>query len=139
MLRLLAAAGPARLFDQTATLAAKSAALITVSLESLRKSDGAYGCGGQERSHLTPMFGVIGAYHLLKIAPPNRDTLVGDGRDVFPSLVEAERDGGEAGEYAHLFPLTAAWAKGKHTATAVVREIATKQETARSLSFESYS
>ncbi|MBL9189955.1 MAG: hypothetical protein JNK23_20915 [Opitutaceae bacterium] len=71
-----AAAGAVRLFSQAATPAATSASTITGFLESLRKSDGAYGWGGQEMSHLAPTFGVVGAYRLLKIIPPKRESLI---------------------------------------------------------------
>jgi prenyltransferase beta subunit len=41
-------------------------------LESLARDDGGYGWDGQERSHLTPTFAVIGSYKLLGIEPPNK-------------------------------------------------------------------
>ncbi len=40
-------------------------------LESHAKGDGGYGWEGQDHSHLTPTFAVIGCYHLLKLDPPN--------------------------------------------------------------------
>jgi len=50
-------------------------ASITTFLESLRKPDHGYGWPDQEIAHLTPTFGVIGAYHLLQIRPPDRESL----------------------------------------------------------------
>jgi hypothetical protein len=40
-------------------------------LESHARDDGGYGWEGQDHSHLTPTFAVIGCYHLLRLDPPN--------------------------------------------------------------------
>jgi hypothetical protein len=81
MLKLVAVAGaasatPLRMFGQAAKTAALSARAITDFLETLKKSDDGYGWGDQVISHLTPTFGAIGAYRVLKITPPNKDVLV---------------------------------------------------------------
>src|SRR5262245_35511677 len=44
-------------------------------LESLARDDGGYGWDGQERSHLTPTFAVIGCYKLLGEEPPKKAAL----------------------------------------------------------------
>jgi hypothetical protein len=44
-------------------------------LERHARSDGGYGWDGQERSHLTPTFAVIGCYKLLGQTPPNKAAL----------------------------------------------------------------
>ncbi len=76
MLKLVAVAGaaaatPVRLFGQV-----PSARMITDYLETLKRDDDGYGWGDQNISHLTPTFGVVGAYRVLKITPPNKDALV---------------------------------------------------------------
>src|SRR5262245_44494996 len=49
---------------------------ITDYLQTLRRDDNGYAWGDVEISHLTPTFGVIGCYHVLKQTPPHKDTLV---------------------------------------------------------------
>jgi hypothetical protein len=58
-----------------------------------------------------------------------------DGREVKPTLVEKKRPNGMFDEHAHHFAMPADAAKGKHTATVIVREIATKKETTRTVEF----
>jgi prenyltransferase beta subunit len=58
----------------TAALAQKSPLWIVAIvkyLESHARDDGGYGWEGQEHSHLTPTFAVVGCYHLLSLDPPN--------------------------------------------------------------------
>ena len=81
MLKLVAVAGaasacPGRMFGQTAGPAAPSVRAITDFLETLKKDDDGYGWGDQNVSHLTPTFGVVGAYRVLKVTPPHKDALV---------------------------------------------------------------
>jgi hypothetical protein len=71
-----AAATPLRVFGQADKGAAASAPSITAYLETLARPDGGYAWGDQDLSHLTPTFGVIGCYRLLKQTPPNKDRLV---------------------------------------------------------------
>lgn len=58
-----------------------------------------------------------------------------DGREVTPTLVERKHTNTQAGEHAHVYALTDAAAEGEHTVTAVVREISTGREIARTLQF----
>ncbi len=58
-----------------------------------------------------------------------------DGREVTPTLVERKHTNTQAGEHAHVYALTGAAAEGEHTVTAVVREISTGREIARTLLF----
>ena len=51
------------------------AAAVTRYLESLARPDGGYGWAGQDTSHLTPSFAVLGCYRLLKQTPPRRAAL----------------------------------------------------------------
>jgi hypothetical protein len=44
-------------------------------LETLAREDGGYGWDGQERSHLTPTFAIVGCYKLLGIEPPRKAAL----------------------------------------------------------------
>jgi hypothetical protein len=48
---------------------------ITDYLQTLARPDGGYAWGDQEITHLTPTFGVIGAYRVMQIPPPNGDRL----------------------------------------------------------------
>src|SRR4051812_13658977 len=68
-----AAASPLRLFGADAKSATRT---VTDYLETLRKSDHGYGWPDQEISHLTPAFHAIGAYHVLKQTPPEKDVLI---------------------------------------------------------------
>ena len=52
------------------TPSAEAVRRITTYLETLARPDGGYAWGDQERSHLTPTFGVIGAYRALGLTPP---------------------------------------------------------------------
>ncbi|HEY2411751.1 MAG TPA: prenyltransferase/squalene oxidase repeat-containing protein [Pirellulaceae bacterium] len=72
-LQASAAAAAATAFPNAA-LAQKSPLWITAIvkyLESHAKPDGGYGWEGQDHSHLTPTFAIIGCYHLLSLDPPN--------------------------------------------------------------------
>ncbi len=62
-------------------------------LESLRRSDGGYGWGDQERSHLTPSYAATGCYHLMGQEPPNKSALAEYIRTHHPFHVKKlERD-----------------------------------------------
>src|SRR5688500_3747685 len=79
MIKLMAVAGAASsgsvpLFAQDKPRSATTRA-ITDYLQTLARPDGGYAWGDQEMSHLTPTFGVIGAYHVLGQTPPNKDEL----------------------------------------------------------------
>ena len=79
VLRLTALAGasslvPLRLLAQS-TPSTESVRRITTYLETLARPAGGYAWGDQERPHLTPTFGVIGAYRALGITPPQPDRL----------------------------------------------------------------
>ncbi len=52
-----------------------SFATIIAYLQTHRRDDDGYGWEDQEISHLTPTFGVIGCYHLMQQAPPDRAKL----------------------------------------------------------------
>lgn len=69
------AAFPARLRAQPAE-GTSGADAIAAFLESLARADGGYGWPDQEMSHLTPTFGVIGSYRLLRRTPPRRAELI---------------------------------------------------------------
>ncbi|WP_414665094.1 prenyltransferase/squalene oxidase repeat-containing protein [Horticoccus sp. 23ND18S-11] len=71
-----ASACPLRGFGAPANPPPASSRRIADYLETLARPDGGYAWGDQESSHLTPTYGVIGAYRLLGIAPPRRETLV---------------------------------------------------------------
>ena len=58
-----------------------------------------------------------------------------DGREVSPALVKRERTHTRSGDHAHYYALADEAARGEHTVTAVVREIATKREITRAISF----
>ena len=66
-----AAASPLRMFGQSGS--APSLRAITDFLQTLARLDGGYAWGDQEISHLTPTFGVIGCYRVLKQTPPKKD------------------------------------------------------------------
>ncbi|MDP3072588.1 MAG: prenyltransferase/squalene oxidase repeat-containing protein [Opitutaceae bacterium] len=68
----LAALSPRAVFGQSGRPAV---AAITAFLESLRRPDHGYGWPDQEIAHLTPTFGVVGAYHLLQIESPDPEEL----------------------------------------------------------------
>jgi prenyltransferase beta subunit len=70
-----AAVLPWRNFGQVAQSSEGARRVVTDYLETLARPDGGYAWGDQERSHLTPTFGVIGAYHVLSRTPPRRDQL----------------------------------------------------------------
>ena len=61
--------------------------------------------------------------------------LLVDGREVTPTLVSRKRPNGLLDEHAHHFALPAATTPGRHTATAIVRVLATNAETARTVEF----
>ena len=73
ILRTLAATGAVAALPRVVRAAANatpSFAAITKYLQTHARDDEGYGWEDQEISHLTPTFGVIGCYHLLKQAPP---------------------------------------------------------------------
>lgn len=70
-----ASATPFRLFGQSGAAGVPSLKAVTDYLETLARPDGGYAWGDQEISHLTPTFGVIGAYHVLKLTPPRAEAL----------------------------------------------------------------
>src|SRR4051812_35060200 len=72
----VAAASPLRVFGADGKSGASAPRTITDYLETLRKSDHGYGWADQEISHLTPTFHAIGAYHVLKQTPPEKDALI---------------------------------------------------------------
>src|SRR5688572_22520336 len=76
LIKTLAAAGTISAMPSLARAASgdRQAAVVDY-LETLAKSDGGYGWGDQEISHLTPTFHVIGAYRTLKRTPPRKDAL----------------------------------------------------------------
>ena len=81
MLKMVAVAGaasaaPVRVFGQPSGGNARAARAVTDYLQTLARPDGGYAWGDQEMSHLTPTFGVIGCYHVLRQTPPNKDALV---------------------------------------------------------------
>ena len=57
-----------------------------------------------------------------------------DGRDVTPTLVSRKRPNGLFDEHHHALPLDG-FAPGRHTATAVVRVLATQAATSRTVEF----
>ena len=69
-----AAVFPAPLFGQPRVNANWRDAVVRY-LESLARPDGGYGWEGQEHSHLTPTFFVIGCYRLLGQTPPRKSDL----------------------------------------------------------------
>src|SRR5881394_2683321 len=79
MLKTVAVAGaaltvPASLRSQAPTEADWRRATLRY-LESLARADGGYGWEGQEHSHLTPTFYVIGCCRLLSQTPPRKSEL----------------------------------------------------------------
>ena len=81
MIKLMAVAGAAsscatNVFGQAKRPDAPSVRTITDYLQTLARPDGGYAWGDQEITHLTPTFGVIGAYRVLQQTPPNKDKLV---------------------------------------------------------------
>ncbi|MBL9210894.1 MAG: hypothetical protein JNL92_10535 [Opitutaceae bacterium] len=79
LLRLTAFAGAAALvpvrFHAQSAPSADAVRRITRYLETLARPAGGYAWGDQERSHLTPTFGVIGAYRALGVMPPRPEAL----------------------------------------------------------------
>src|SRR5687768_3853971 len=81
-----AAALPLSLFGQARDSANPRSAIGY--LETLARSDGGYGWEGQERSHLTPTFYVIGCYRLLGQTPPKKRELAEFIRTHHPSALK---------------------------------------------------
>ena len=69
-----AAAFPVQLFGQVRATSNWHSAVLRY-LETLARSDGGYGWEGQEHSHLTPTFYVVGCYRLLGQMPPRKNQL----------------------------------------------------------------
>src|SRR5439155_20385244 len=67
----MAAVLPATGKTQDRDISAWRNALINY-LQNLAQPDGGYAWAGQNPSHLTPTFAVIGCYKLLGIVPPNK-------------------------------------------------------------------
>jgi hypothetical protein len=92
MLKTVAVAGaasalPGSLFCQPQN-PVRSTDQFVAYLESLARSDGGYGWEGQEHSHLTPTFFVIGCYRLLKRRPPRRTELAEFVRTHHPAALK---------------------------------------------------
>jgi hypothetical protein len=92
MLKVVALSGaaavfPAPLFGQPRVNANWRDAVLRY-LESLARPDGGYGWGGQEHSHLTPTFYVIGCYRLVGQAPPRKSRLAEFVRTHHPSALK---------------------------------------------------
>jgi hypothetical protein len=78
-IKSLVVAGTAALLPRGLRAAGASAPTIrtiTDYLQTLRREDNGYAWGDVEISHLTPTFGVIGCYHVLKQTLPHKDTLI---------------------------------------------------------------
>ncbi len=80
LLKAAAAASVASVFSRGAAGQEKAAApawqqRVVEYLQRHARADGGYGWEGQERSHLTPTFAVIGCYKLLGQEPPNKKAL----------------------------------------------------------------
>jgi hypothetical protein len=58
-----------------------------------------------------------------------------DGREVTPVLESRKRSNGLLDEHAHFYTLTSEAARGRHSATAVVRVLATGAEVTRTVEF----
>ncbi len=69
----LAASAAPRALAQGAVSVSKES--ILAYLQTCRRDDGGYGWAGQVLSHLTPTFGVIGAYRVLGAPPPDKARL----------------------------------------------------------------
>jgi hypothetical protein len=82
-----AAALPRPLFSQSQNDASWRADILRY-LESLARADGGHGWAGQEHSHLTPTFYVIGSYHLLGTVPPRTNALAQFIRTHHPSALK---------------------------------------------------
>lgn len=92
MLKAAAAAGaaaavPWTLFSQSRAAANWRGDVIRY-LESLARADGGYGWEGQEHSHLTPTFYVIGSYRLLGETPPRASRLAEFVRTRHPTVLK---------------------------------------------------
>lgn len=57
------------------TLAAELKETLLKYLQSHARDDGGYGWDGQDHSHLTPTFAIVGCYKLLGLDPPNKPAL----------------------------------------------------------------
>src|SRR5262245_22170539 len=78
-LKSLAVAGAAAVLPRGLRAAGANAPTvrtITYYLQTLKRDDHGYGWGDVEISHLTPTFGVIGSYHVLKQTPPDKEALI---------------------------------------------------------------
>jgi hypothetical protein len=83
----VAAALPIPLFGQSPAKASRRDELLRY-LESLARPDGGYGWEGQEHSHLTPTFYVIGCYRLLGQMPPKKSELAEFVRTHHPAVLK---------------------------------------------------
>jgi hypothetical protein len=80
VLKAAAAAGATSILSRSAPCQETAAApawkkRVLEYLQRHARDDGGYGWDGQERSHLTPTFAVIGCYKLLGEEPPNKKAL----------------------------------------------------------------
>ncbi len=82
-----AATFPVPLFGQAREGAARRGDMLRY-LESLARPDGGYGWEGQEHSHLTPTFYVIGCYRLLGQMPPRKSELAEFIRTHHPAVLK---------------------------------------------------
>jgi hypothetical protein len=82
-----AAACPLPLFSQSRTEVNWRSTVLRY-LESLGRADGGYGWEGQEHSHLTPTFYVIGCYRLLGETPPRASRLAEFVHTHHPSVLK---------------------------------------------------
>lgn len=84
---------PRSSFGQAAPDAGARKERVVAYLETLARDDGGYGWEDQAASHLTPTFGVIGAYRLLGRQPPRLGTLAAFVRTHHPfHIKKLERD-----------------------------------------------
>ena len=93
LLLLAAAAGLGEALPLAVALQAEPATdagrrAVAAYLASLARPDGGYGWAGQERSHLTPTFAVVGAYRALGSEPPRRERLIDFIRNTPPFRIK---------------------------------------------------
>jgi hypothetical protein len=88
MLKSVALAGVASALPRCALSQPLKFEQVVAYLESLARSDGGYGWEGQEHSHLTPTFYVIGSYRLLNRMPPRKAQLADFVRTHHPAVLK---------------------------------------------------
>lgn len=87
MVKALAVSGMASLMPACALKRSEGVESLLSYLEDLRRADGGYAWHGQQVSHLTPSFYVIGCYHLLGKNPPNKQALIEFVRTHHPQAI----------------------------------------------------